>query len=210
MKAYFVPTLKEGEKIFGIDFKPAGNGIKQGEYNGIPVFVTGITKTSAAFSAALIIKEFGVTEAVLTGICGAYRSSGLFVGDVVSIYRDFFADEAVFYNDRIVGLGEIGLDMPSAGASEYLCASDLPIVNSNTVSFLDGEGEISSMLAEKTGAGVENMEGAAFGYVCNMLGVKAYQIRAVSNFCGSRQDQEWDIKKAFVKLKSYYENSSLY
>ena len=39
----------------------------------------------------------------------------------------------------------------------------------------------------------------------NMLNVKAFQVRAVSNFCGKREEQMWDANKAFANLKSFFE-----
>lgn len=205
MRAIFVPTEKEGEKIFGSVFKPYKYGIRKGEYNGIPLYVTGISKTLTAFSAAIVLSGENVTEAVLTGICGAYRYSGLKVGDVVSIHRDFFADEAVFFNDRVEPVSAMGFGMPSDGCFSPYDTGIMPIVNSNTVSFLDGEGRISDIMGRSTGASVENMEGASFGYACNMLGIKAFHIRAVSNYCGRRDEQMWDINKAFTNLKSFFE-----
>jgi len=206
MKAIFVPTVKEAEGIFsGIELTLWKYGIFKAEYNDIMIFVTGITKTSAAFSAATVFGAFPVEEAILTGICGAYKQSGLNVGDVVSVHKDFFADEAVFYRDRITTLDEMGFGFAKDGCCEFASYSNLPIVNSNTVSFLDGEGEVSALLYTKYGASVENMEGAAFGFVCNMLGIKAYQVRAVSNFCGKRSEQEWNARLALGNLKRLFE-----
>ena len=53
----------------------------------------------------------------------------------------------------------------------------------------------------KTNALVENMEGAAFGIAANKFGIKPYQIRAVSNYCGNIEKQQWDINNACVSLK---------
>lgn len=206
MKAIFVPTIKEAEGIFsGIELKLWKYGIFKAEYNDIMIFVTGVTKTSAAFATTVILNEFPVEEAILTGICGAYRQSGLKVGDVVSVHRDFFADEAVFYADRITDIHEMGFGFAKDGCAEFTYYENLPIVNSNTVSFLDGEGGVSALLADKYSAEIENMEGAAFGFVCNTLGIKAYQVRAVSNFCGKRDRQEWNVKLALGNLKSLFE-----
>jgi len=206
MKAYFIPTAKEAESIFpGCGLKPYKYGILTGEYNGIPLFVTGTTKTSSAFSSHVIISEFKVKKAILTGICGAYRQSGLKVGDVVTVHRDFFADEGVFYSDRIENIHEMGFGFAKDGCSQFVPYAGLPIVNSNTVSYLDGEGDVSALLYAKYGAQTENMEGAAFGFVCNMMGIEASQVRAVSNFCGKRDSQEWNVRLAFQNLKNLFE-----
>ncbi len=206
MKAIFVPTVKEAESIFpGIELTLWKYGVFKAEYNDIMIFVTGATKTCAAFSATSVLGAFSVEEAILTGICGAYRQSGLKVGDVVSVHKDFFADEAVFYSNKITTLNEMGFGFSDDSCSEFISYGNLPIVNSNTVSFLDGEGAVSALLYSKYGASVENMEGAAFGFVCNMLKVKAYQVRAVSNFCGKRDGQEWDVRLALGNLKRLFE-----
>ena len=45
------------------------------------------------------------------------------------------------------------------------------------------------------------MEGAAFGMAANKHGIKPYQIRAVSNYCGNTEKQQWNINKACAALK---------
>lgn len=210
MKAFFVPSVFEGEKIFsGIKFNRHSYDILCGDYRGTPVFTTGVSKVPAVFNSIIAIKDFNITEAVLTGVCGAYRSSGLSVGDLVSIKREHFADEGLYTEGSFKTLDEMGFGFIKNRYIEYSVFENLPAVESATVSFLDGVGEISELFAGNTGAQVENMEGAAFGYVCNMLSVKCYQVRSVSNFCGERSSQQWDIKKALSNLKNYFDLLSL-
>lgn len=206
MKALFVPSKAEGEKIFsGCRFEKYKHDIYKSEFKGIPVFTTGVSKTPSVFNSIIAIKDFNITEAVLTGVCGAYRSSGLLVGDVVSIQRDWFADEGLYTGDGFTTLNDMGFGFIKKRYTEYSILKNLPVADSATVSFLDGVGQISEIFQKSTGAQVENMEGAAFGYVCNMLSVKCFQVRAVSNFCGHRDQQEWDFKKAVRNLKSFYD-----
>lgn len=206
MKAFFVPSLGEGKKIFpGASFNPWQYGIYRGNHKGTPVFVTGVSKSPAVFAASIVIREFNITEAVLTGVCGAYRESGLSVGEIVSIRKDWFADEGLYEKGSLRRLDEMGFPVIENGYIEFDITEDLSVADSNTVSLLDGEGEISEILHKSTKAQVENMEGAAFGYVCKMLSVKCFQIRAVSNFCGLRTQQEWDFKKAVSNLKNYFD-----
>lgn len=210
MKALFLPSISEGKKIFpGISFSPWRHNISTGEYKGLPVIVTGVSKVPAAFASIIAIKEFNITEAILTGVCGAYRSSGLSVGEVVSIRRDWFADEGLYADGGFKSLDEMGFPIIEKRYIEFSVLKTLPVADSNTVSFLDGDGEISDVLQKSTSAHTENMEGAAFGYVCNMLSVKCFQVRAVSNFCGKRAEQEWDFKKATLNLKNLFESISL-
>jgi futalosine hydrolase len=210
VKAYFVASDKEGKAIFPhVNFRPWKFNILKGEYNGIPVFVIGVSKTSAAFSASMIFNELDISEAVLTGVCGAYRSSDLNVGDVIGISEDYFADEGLFLGGEVELLHEMGFGFADRGCSVFDTSDKYQIVKSNTVSYLDGDGEVADIYMKKTGAAVENMEGAAFGYVCNQLGIRVLQIRAVSNYCGKRDNQEWDIKKALQNLKRLFEYDSI-
>lgn len=210
MKALFVPSISEGKKIFsGISFALWRHNILIGEFKGLPVFVTGVSKSPAVFASIIAIKEYNITEAILTGVCGAYRGSGLSVGDVVSIHKDWFADEGLYDSEGFHSLDEMGFSFIEKRYIEFGILKSLPVADSNTVSFLDGIGTISELFQKSTGAKVENMEGAAFGYVCNMLSVKCFQVRAVSNFCGARKQQEWDFKKAVANLKNYFETASL-
>jgi len=206
LKAYFVPTIREGRAIFpGAQFRPWKFNIEKCEYNGILLFSIGVSKTSAAFSATVILSSFDISEAVLTGICGAYRGSGLSVGDVITISKDWFIDEGLFMDGRVELLHEMGFGFTAGGYSEFKPYSGLPIVDSNTVSYLDGGGQTADIYHKKSSAAVENMEGAAFGFVCNQLGVKASQVRGVSNFCGKRDEQEWNLKQTFQNLERFFE-----
>ncbi|MCD8492344.1 MAG: hypothetical protein LRY51_10855 [Geovibrio sp.] len=76
--------------------------------------------------------------------------------------------------------------MPSLGSAE-----------SNTVSLLSSCDLLANIYYNKTNAAVENMEGAPVGLSAVRCGVKAMQVRSVSNYCGERINQEWDIKSAF-------------
>ncbi|ADD68697.1 purine or other phosphorylase family 1 [Denitrovibrio acetiphilus DSM 12809] len=202
MKAIFVPSLGEAGKIFpNVKFTEWKHGIMQGEFRGYPVFITGVSKTPVTFAATAVLGTFDISEALLTGVCGAYRESGLSVGDVISVEKDYFADEGLYTELGFESLFKMGFGFMGSRYISFSAFRDLPVADSNTVSFLDGEGRISEILQKSTGASVENMEGAAFGYVCNMLGIKSFQVRGVSNFCGNRTEQQWNFKKAAANLE---------
>jgi futalosine hydrolase len=208
MKAIFVPSAGEAGKIFPkVRFAEWKYGIMQGEFKGYPVFITGVSKTPVTFAVTSAISSFNISEAVLTGVCGAYRNSGISVGDVVTVSKDYFADEGLFTQSGFKSLFEMGFGFMENCYILFDTFQCLPMAVSNTVSFLDGEGCISTILEESTGADVENMEGASFGYVCNMLGINAFQVRGVSNFCGERSQQEWNFKKAVANLEKFFDLS---
>jgi len=50
-------------------------------------------------------------------------------------------------------------------------------------------------------AQIETMEGAAFFAVCKEYGVKATQVRAISNYAALCEKSEWKIDEALNKLR---------
>ena len=57
-----------------------------------------------------------------------------------------------------------------------------------------------SLLRERTDAVIENMEGAAFFFVCNQEQVCCLQLRAISNRVERRNRAAWDLPKALQQL----------
>lgn len=198
----FIPTERELKKVFNINAKTFEKHFKAGFYKNIPVIVTGIGKANASMTASIFFSNFAADNAVLTGICGAYHSSGLAVGDTVSVEQDYFVDECVFDGEKITTLAEKGMPPTQGNCVKFITSEHFPKVTSNTVSFIPGEDKISELFRLKTNAQVENMEGAAFGTAATHFGAKIYQIRTISNFCGKLENQKWDINKAAQNLKT--------
>ncbi len=206
-RAYFVPTLKEAEKIFpGFLFRKNSNGLYFCDLKDGLIFVSGIGKINITYAASLIFSEYSFEIAYLMGICGAYKSGYLKTGDLVSVEYDYFADEGLLDesgNYRLIS--EMGFPVMADGKDFVVFdkADGITGVSANTVSFLSGTDYLADIYSSKTNAHIENMEGAAFGYVCGKFGQRAVHIRAVSNFCGDRGSQNWNIAKAFDSLSNY-------
>ncbi|TYB35365.1 MAG: futalosine hydrolase [Flexistipes sinusarabici] len=202
----FVPTLKEAEKIFeNVSFIKNDHGLYFAELNNIDVIITGIGKSNATFSSCISLVNSNYYTVYLLGICGAYRNSGLKPGDIVCITEDYFADEGLLNSDgEYKLLSEIGFAINDRrNYSEFNCAEGLKKVTGNTVSFLSGTDKTADLYQSKTKASVENMEGASIGMVCERLNISAYQVRAISNFCGDRKKQGWNIKNPVNALKKF-------
>lgn len=198
-----IPSLKEGSLIFRKNFIKDSDGVLcyKGAYADI--VIVGVGKTLSAINTFKTLTGCDYEKIVLTGICGAYRSSGLSIGEVVTIHEDFFVDEGVFLGDKIIGTDQLGFPIVQNNVVEFDIYEDLKIVNGNTVSLCSGEDIYSSILNSKSGADIETMEGASVGYVLNLFGKKGYHIRAVSNYCGNRKEQEWNIKLAIDNLYGF-------
>ena len=66
--------------------------------------------------------------------------------------------------------------------------------------FLTGGREEALALAQRWGASLENMEGAAFARACLALGVRGAELRAISNPAGVREKAHWRTKEALSAL----------
>ncbi len=195
----FIPTEKELFKIFNIDNTKKYENFTYSFIKDTPIIITGIGKTNSAITSTLFFSKYKPNRPILTGICGAYRNVGLNLCDVVSISKDFFVDEGSFNGKNITLLEEKSLPVCSNSYVSFNTFSNFKNVTSNTVSLIPETDAISNIYHLKTMAHTENMEGASFGLSAKFFGVTAYQIRSISNFCGS--NQEWNIKKSCQNLK---------
>ncbi|WP_022850300.1 hypothetical protein [Limisalsivibrio acetivorans] len=202
------PTKKEAKaSIPNITLKGWELGILRGEYRGYDVIVTGVSKTNAAFASAIAIDRLKPQKALLAGICGSYKGSGYSPGDLLCLERDYFVDEGMMLPDGIRLIGEEGFPVTEGNCAEFRPWPKLPRTEGNTVSFLSSFDYLASAYRKKTGASVESMEGASVGLAAQRFGVECFHVRAVSNYCGERESQQWDIKKAFSALSSFFQSS---
>lgn len=141
------------------------------------VVISGVGMAATAAAIASIDRRkhlFASDTVVLCGVAGAY-DRGLAVGDVVEV------------------VSECCVELPERFRQTYrqkVATTTLRRVSSNTV---HGSG------AEVTGAEIENMEGAALFAMAEVIGFRAVEIRAISNYVGDRFEQ-WDMKGALEAL----------
>lgn len=197
----FIPSFLEAEKIFNIQGFQKVNHFYISSYNNHTVIITGVGKTNSAITSSLFYSQYKPKYSLLTGICGAYEESGINIGEVVCIEKDFLVDECNYNGENITTLNEKGFLKDDEFCAEFKCINDFKIVFSNTVSLIANEKTLVNKYMEKTKASVENMEGASFGIASNRFNVKPYHIRAVSNYSTTIDNQQWNIKKACKSLK---------
>lgn len=189
--------------MFKKEFHKNESGLLSLTINNTDIFVTGVGKILSAINAFRIFSLVDADEFYLTGICGAYRQSNLDVGDIVTILEDHFVDEGIFLGDKITGTHEIGFPICNKNVVTHLLMDDVKIANGNTVSLCSGADWYAEMLTKKTNADVETMEGASVGLVGELFNKKIYHVRAVSNFCGDRKNQEWNISLSLENLSKF-------
>lgn len=178
----------------------------------------GKANASAATTAAFSARTYGTV--INLGIAGMYPGSGLDLGDVVAATRSVYADEGVRAPEGVQSIGSIGFPPrfdESDGGMGVATDNDLlaalrdfadragPIA---TVSTCSGTRESAVEVEARTGALCEAMEGAAIGitlanlsYTGTISGrVRFAEIRVISNSTGDREQQVWDLDRAFARL----------
>lgn len=197
----FFPTFLECKKVLNISDFSSFSYFDTAVYKSVPIIITGAGKSNAAMISALFFSQFKPKYPLLTGICGAYQNTDIKTSDVVSIEYDYFVDEANYNGTNITTIHEKGFITAKDNRAEFNIDENYKLVSSNTVSLIPQFDSLSNLYMTKTNALVENMEGAAFGMAANKQGVKPYHIRAVSNYCGNTEKQQWDINNACISLK---------
>jgi futalosine hydrolase len=178
---------------------------------GLADAVLGVGKAAAAMRTTELLLSARPAWLLLIGVCGAYPARaggpGLAVGDLCLVGEDRLADEGVALpGGEFRGLGALGLGDEGPFAADptrtraLATQLGIPVVAGATVSTCSGRDDLAVALAERSGAQVETMEGAAVLQACGHLGVPAVQLRCVSNRTGDRAAAGWDLQGALDRL----------
>ena len=158
-------------------------------------------------TAALAIPRWSPKHICLAGIAGAYRQSGLEVGDSVQARTERFADLGYRDGNRFLDLDAMGFPMLERPEGDFGCVQEavvltdeLASVDCLTVSQLTNGHETADALFESFGAAIENMEGAGVALVCRQLGLPFSELRAVSNLVGPREPKTWQVRAPLRRL----------
>jgi futalosine hydrolase len=176
----------------------------------IDLVQTGIGKTNAAAGIARAFDAARHGAIVSIGIGGALPVDGeLSIGDAVGACASVYADEGLQTPDGFLTCSQLGFPL---GAFEGNAVPTDPVMLGRlsdagmivrriaTVSTCSGTDALARQVAERTGASVEGMEGAAAAQTALAMGARFAEIRVVSNTTGDRAAQRWDIARAFARL----------
>jgi len=181
--------------------------------DGIEVCELGVGKVAAAIGAMESLRDRDAAGVLLFGVAGAFparhrtTAPSLAPGDLVVVGEDALGDEGVltpggFEDLGALGLGEVGPFSLSADlASEAAADLGAEIVAGVTVSTCSGTESASRAMAERSGAVIETMEGAAVALVCRRLGLPLVHVRAISNWTGDRERSAWDLPAAVERAQ---------
>jgi len=193
--------------------------------HSLDVLLTGIGMVATARGTGQILAENYYDIAVNLGLAGRYEAPDrdavaleIGLGRVVRVVTDRIAEMGVEEEGRFVTMEETGLlresdysftspsqnspDLKGAVASFFAnrIFVDLPGVSGVTVNTLRTNKTSIQAMMDRFQPAVESMEGAAFMHACGVEGLPCAQLRAVSNYVGDRNRENWTISLAVRNL----------
>jgi len=173
----------------------------------VDILVTGIGTTFTAFHLTNTLRDKSYQFVINVGIAGSL-SSELSIGEVVIVVSDEFADLGIEKENEFLTLFESGFmdsnefpfEQGIIKSTDFNGFIHLKKVRGITTNKSHGRAASITEIKSKFSAQVESMEGAVVLYVCNWLGIKCIQIRAISNFVEPRDSSKWNIPLALEKL----------
>jgi len=161
----------------------------------------GVGPVNAAHAVTMAITEHRPARIVISGVGGAYPSSGLQVGEVVCAEMEIYGDLGAQSPSGFLDMKSLGFPVVAGEAPLF---NELPMqifpvgrrVRFVTVSTCTGTNATARRLEQRTGGAVENMEGAAVAHVAHLHGVPVGEVRGISNMVTNRDTKAWRLKEA--------------
>lgn len=188
-----------------MEIEPLIDKMKAEDYR---LVITGIGSLATAYHLTAMFKDERPELVIQAGIAGSFETS-LQPGTVVLVGQDRQADLGAEEDN---GWRDI-YDLNLADQNEFpflegwlknpdrdLERFGLPIVDAVTINEITTKPQRIAQIKRKYHAAIESMEGAAFHYVSLQQKIPFLQIRAVSNFVGDRDKNNWQIATAIENL----------
>jgi futalosine hydrolase len=146
---------------------------------------------AAAAGAAAAVAALHPRAVLLVGTCGAYRGSGLAIGDVVVLGDTVVTDVAI-----AEGRAQLPGAMVAALASDRVLTAELASVGARVVRVATTLGitvddPAAEHIARAGGAQVEHLEAFGVATACAARAVPFAAVLGVANFVGSSAREEW-------------------
>ena len=167
----------------------------------IRVIETGVGPVNAAHATTVAILSGRPDVIVVCGIAGAYPSSGLQVGDVVSASLEIYGDLGAQSPEGFLDMQALGFPVVSTPTVLFnelplqVCPTDRS-VRFVTVSTCTGTETTARRIEARTKGAVENMEGAAVAHIARIHGVPVGEVRGISNMVTNRDTKTWRLHEA--------------
>lgn len=171
------------------------------ERSGVKRIATGVGPVEAACSLTEALCRERYTLLINVGLGGVFESAAQ-IGDGVVVGED--AIELKLENGMPLALPDGERVIETVRSDPELAAklhsSGFSILRGVTVSRATATAQEARRLATELGAQVESMEGFAALRVAQRLGVRAIELRGISNRCGDRAFSGWDFGAGFKGL----------
>ncbi len=174
--------------------------------------ITGVGMVATTYALTKHLQKNKYDLVLQVGVAGSFNPN-IPLGSVVFITADQFADLGAEDHDKYLDIFEMGLT--GRNSAPYTNGSlltpllpvhekiMLPKIKGITVNTVSGNEPTIRKRAEKYGADVESMEGAAFHLVCLQENVPFAQVRAISNYVTPRDKSKWKMKEAVGSLNKW-------
>lgn len=182
--------------------------------NEISILISGIGMVNTTYNLMSQINKDRYDFIINAGICGSF-SEKFKIGDVLNIVYEQFGDLGVddngvfktffdlnFFNQNKYPF-QSGKLFNNTDFHNFVSFNNLQKVCSISVNKASGEQITINKLIEKFNPDIENMEGAAFFYVCLMGKIPFVEIRSVSNYIEPRNKKNWNIELAVSNLNKF-------
>ena len=171
--------------------------------HSVDLLVTGVGMTATAYELGRTLSG-KYDLAVNIGVAGSFRKK-IALGSVVSVKSDRFADMGAEDGNRFLTLEEMGLSngswkLEDESWKDKKALSGLKKVKGITVNTVHGNSASIKKVMKKFNPDIETMEGAAFFYACDRMGIPCLQIRAISNYVERRNKKNWQLNLAIRNL----------
>ena len=167
----------------------------------LELITTGVGMVATAFALGKHLAGNSYDLAINLGIAGSFDRD-IALGEVVEVTNDRFSELGAEDGEDFLSVDQLGFGASTFNSTYQLPANfGLKKVNAITVNTVHGRDESITKISSDTQ--LESMEGAAFFYACQMAGVPAIQIRAVSNYVERRNRDAWQIGLAIKNLNTF-------
>jgi len=180
------------------------------------VIASGIGRVNAAITTTTSIFTDGPFEWIINaGVAGSLPKSNLQLGDVVIANKCVYAEEGLITSSGFKDMNEMGFSLGDFEGNTVpvdpwmleRLRSVGTVGSIATVATCSGTDEQADLIQNRTGCICEAMEGAAVVHTAQRLGIKAIEIRVISNTTGNRETQKWDINLALANLGKTINNA---
>lgn len=186
------PLLLSGYKGLSISFHVSGVGILQ-----------------STFSISKLVLQSPPDFIIQAGIAGTFDHDAI-LGKVVAVNSEVFCNTGAWEEGRFRDLFDLNLadrnEYPFKDGSlvnHWLKNNNFLLLESQdavTVDEVSTNARTIDFYRRKTKNGIESMEGAPLHYCCLQSCIPFIQIRAISNYVGDRNKNNWKFDLAFTNL----------